>query len=131
MDGLKSSQNEQRLMAEKSQRNIVKKYLTQATGDPIQSALISNTIPGKVYGDTLDVGLGTRNSIMKSFGLGGQPTQAPGLLGNLAGLGNTPNTGLLGNVGNIPNLANTANTLGWLGGNNSTLGILSTEFWLI
>ena len=37
---LRSTQNEQRLMAEKSQRNILKKYLTQATGDPIQSALI-------------------------------------------------------------------------------------------
>ena len=57
--GLKCSQNEGRLMAEKSQRNLLRKYLTQATGDPIQSALISNTIPGKGYGDTLDVGLGT------------------------------------------------------------------------
>ena len=94
---LKSSQNEQRLMAEKSQRNILKKYLTQATGDPIQSALISNTIPGKGYGDTLDVGLGTKSSIMQSLGLS-QAAQTPSLLGGLTGLGNTTNTGLLGNV---------------------------------
>ncbi len=122
---LKSSQNEQRLMAEKSQRNILKKYLTQATGDPIQSALISNTIPGKGYGDTLDVGLGTKSSIMQSLGLS-QAAQTPSLLGGLTGLGNTTNTGLLGNVGNMATLANTASTLGGLGGNNSTLGTLST-----
>ena len=121
---LKSSQNEQRLMAEKSQRNILKKYLTQATGDPIQSALISNTIPGKGYGETLDVGLGTKSSIMQSLGLSANPTQT--MLSPLAGLGNTGNTGLLGNVSNIAGLANTANTLGGLTGNNSTLGTLGT-----
>ena len=77
--GLQCSQNEQRLLAEKSQRNILRKYLTQATGDPIQSAFISRTIPGKGYGDTLDVGLGTKNSIMQSLGIT-QPAQNTGLL---------------------------------------------------
>ena len=89
---LKSSYNEQRLLAEKSQRNILKKYLTQATGDPIKSAEISRTIPGKGYGDTLDVGLGTKSNIMQSFGGSLQPTQG--------GLGNTQNTGLVGITGN-------------------------------
>ena len=47
--GMKCTQNEGRLLSEKAQRNILKKYLTQATGDPIQSALISSTIPGKDF----------------------------------------------------------------------------------
>jgi len=108
--GIRCTQNEQRLMEEKSQRNLLKKYLTQATGDPIQSALISSTIQGKGYGDNFDVGLGTKRSIMQSLGLSNQPTQNTNLLGTLAGLGQTQNTGLLGS----------------LGGNNNTLGNLST-----
>ena len=113
--GLKCSQNEQRLLAEKSQRNILRKYLTQATGDPIQSAFISRTIPGKGYGDTLDVGLGTKNSIMQSLGIT-QPAQNTGLLSSLIGSQSFANqgTGLM-------------NPLGGLGGNTgSTLGTLST-----
>ena len=58
--GLRCNQNEQRLMQEKEQRNLLKKYLTQQTGDPIQSALISSTIPGKGALDDFDVGLGSR-----------------------------------------------------------------------
>ena len=111
--GLKCSQNEQRLMAEKSQRNILRKYLTQATGDPIQSALISSTIPGKGFGDTLDVGLGTRSSIMQSLGLAPQ-TQSPGLLGTLGGLGATQSPGLLGSLGGTTNTLGTLGTLGSL-----------------
>ena len=111
--GLKCSQNEQRLMAEKSQRNILRKYLTQATGDPIQSALISSTIPGKGFGDTLDVGLGTRSSIMQSLGLAPQ-TQSPGLLGSLGGLGATQSPGLLGSLGGTTNTLGTLGTLGSL-----------------
>ena len=113
--GLKCSQNEQRLLAEKSQRNILRKYLTQATGDPIQSAFISRTIPGKGYGDTLDVGLGTKNSIMQSLGLG-QSSQNTGFLSSLIGSQSFANqgTGLM-------------NPLGGLGGNTgSTLGTLNT-----
>ena len=111
--GLKCSQNEQRLMAEKSQRNILRKYLTQATGDPIQSALISSTIPGKGFGDTLDVGLGTRSSIMQSLGLAPQ-TQSPGLLGSLGGLGATQSPSLLGSLGGNTNTLGTLGTLGSL-----------------
>ena len=111
--GLKCSQNEQRLMAEKSQRNILRKYLTQATGDPIQSALISSTIPGKGFGDTLDVGLGTRSSIMQSLGLAPQ-TQSPGLLGTLGGLGATQSPSLLGSLGGTTNTLGTLGTLGSL-----------------
>ena len=112
--GLKCSQNEERLMAEKSQRNLLRKYLTQATGDPIQSALISNTIPGKGYGDTLDVGLGTKNSIMQSLGITPQQSQGTNLLSSLISLKQPANTnpGLLGSVGNLAGLG---------GNNNSTL----------
>jgi hypothetical protein len=137
--GLKCSQNEQRLMAEKSQRNILRKYLTQATGDPIQSALISSTIPGKGFGDTLDVGLGTRSSIMQSLGLAPQ-TQSPGLLGTLGGLGATQSPGLLGSLGGLgatqsPSLlgslgglgaTQSPGLLGSLGGTTNTLGTLGT-----
>ena len=117
--GLKCSQNEERLMAEKSQRNLLRKYLTQATGDPIQSALISNTIPGKGYGDTLDVGLGTKNSIMQSLGITPQQSQGTNLLSSLISLKQPANTnpGLLGSVGNLAGLG---------GNNNSTLGTLGT-----
>jgi hypothetical protein len=129
--GLKCTQNEQRLYEEKAQRNLLRKYLTQAGGDPIQSALISNTIPGKGFGDTFDVGLGTKRSIMQSLGLGAQPAQT-NLLGSLAGLGQPQpvNTGLLGNIGNVASLANTVNQgtglMNSLGGNTSTLGTLGT-----
>ena len=122
--GLKCSQNEQRLMAEKSQRNILRKYLTQATGDPIQSALISSTIPGKGFGDTLDVGLGTRSSIMQSLGLAPQ-TQSPGLLGTLGGLGATQSPGLLGSLGGL-GATQSPSLLGSLGGTTNTLGTLGS-----
>ena len=122
--GLKCSQNEQRLMAEKSQRNILRKYLTQATGDPIQSALISSTIPGKGFGDTLDVGLGTRSSIMQSLGLAPQ-TQSPGLLGTLGGLGATQSPSLLGSLGGL-GATQSPGLLGSLGGTTNTLGTLGT-----
>ena len=122
--GLKCSQNEQRLMAEKSQRNILRKYLTQATGDPIQSALISSTIPGKGFGDTLDVGLGTRSSIMQSLGLAPQ-TQSPGLLGTLGGLGATQSPSLLGSLGGL-GATQSPGLLGSLGGTTNTLGTLGS-----
>ena len=124
--GLKCSQNEQRLMAEKSQRNILRKYLTQATGDPIQSALISSTIPGKGFGDTLDVGLGTRSSIMQSLGLASQ-TQSPGLLGTLGGLGATQSPSLLGSLGGTTNTLGTLGSLANLGKSQSAnTGLLSS-----
>ncbi len=115
--GLKCSQNEQRLQAEKSQRNLLKKYLTQATGDPIQSALISNNVQGKGYGESLDVGLGTRASIMQSLGLA-QPTQSPNLLGSLTGLGQPTfaSPGLLGNMGSMLQPTQSPNLLGSLTG---------------
>lgn len=122
--GLKCTQNEQRLQQEKAQRNLLKKYLTQQSGDPIQSALISSKIPGKGYGDTFDVGLGTRSSIMQSLGLS-QPAQSTGLLGstpllgNTLGLGNSTNTlGNLSALGGLSNLANGPNA------NPSLLGSL-------
>ena len=106
-NGLKSSQNEGRLMTEKTQRNILKRYLTQATGDPIQSALISNTIPGRGAGDTFDVGLGTKSSIMQSLGLSNQAPFNSSLLSSFGG-----NNSMLGNLGNISNLgkSSSANT---------------------
>ena len=123
--GIKCSQNEQRLMAEKSQRNILRKYLTQATGDPIQSALISNTIPGKGFGDTLDVGLGTKSNIMQSLALSSQ-TQSPGLLGSLGGLGATQSPGLLGSLGGNTNTLGTLGNLANLGkSQNANTGLLS------
>ena len=113
--GLKSTQNEQRLMAEKQQRNLLKKYLTQQTGDPIKSALISNIIPGRGAGDTFDVGLGTKSSIMQSLGLINQQTPNTNLIGGLTCLGNSANQSM-----------GLMNSLGGLGGNNSTLSNLST-----
>ena len=130
--GLKCTQNEQRLQEEKAQRNLLRKYLTQAGGDPIQSALISSTIPGKGFGDTFDVGLGTKSSIMQSLGLNAQPAQTTNLLTPLVGLGQTQtvNTGLLGNIGNVAALGNTVNQgtglMNSLGGNTSTLGTLGS-----
>ena len=113
--GLRCTQNEQRLMQEKEQRNLLKRYLIQQTGDPIQSALISSTIPGRGAGDTFDIGLGTRADIMKSLGI--TPPQ-------------TQNTGLLGNLNNLASMANTANQgmslMNSLSGNRSSLSSLAT-----
>ena len=110
--GLRCNQNEQRLMQEKEQRNLLKKYLIQQTGDPIQSALISSTIPGKGALDDFDVGLGSRSSILRTLGIQNQPAQS-GLFGNT-------NNNLLGNLGTLGSLASLA------GGNNSSLRNLST-----
>ena len=67
--GIKCTQNEQRLLQEKQQRNLLKKYLTLQTGDPIQSSLISNTIPGRGALDDFDIGLGSRRSILSQLGI--------------------------------------------------------------
>lgn len=107
--GLKCSQNEQRLMQEKAQRNLLKKYLIQQTGDPIQSSLISSTIPGKGALDDFDVGLGTRSNILRQLGIPAESNQS-NLLGGLSGLAGS-------NMNN--------NFLGSLGGNNSALSNLS------
>ena len=52
-------------MQEKAPRNLLRRFLIQQTGDPIQSSLISRTIPGKGALDDFDFGLGTRSSILK------------------------------------------------------------------
>lgn len=142
--GLRCSQNENRLMQEKQQRNILKKYLTQQTGDPIKSALISNTIPGRGALDDFDVGLGTRSSIMSQLGLSNMsgPAQNQSLLssignlGTLANLGrsSTADTGLLSSLvslaGSSNNNANILSSLGGLGtglmGNSNSGGVLGS-----
>ena len=120
--GIKCVQNERRLAEEKSQRNLLKKYLTQATGDPIQSALISSTIQGKGFGDTFDVGLGPKKTVMQSLA----SSQVPNT--NLISQIPATNPGLLGNVGNAISMVNTVNQgaglVNSLGGNTSTLGTL-------
>ena len=120
--GIKCVQNERRLAEEKSQRNLLKKYLTQATGDPIQSALISSTIQGKGFGDTFDVGLGPKKTVMQSLA----SSQVPNT--NLLSQIPATNPGLLGNVGNAVSMVNTVNQGAGLvnsfGGNTSTLGTL-------
>ena len=120
--GIKCVQNERRLAEEKSQRNLLKKYLTQATGDPIQSALISSTIQGKGFGDTFDVGLGPKKTVMQSLA----SSQVPNT--NLLSQIPATNPGLLGNVGNAISMVNTVNQgaglVNSLGGNTSTLGTL-------
>ena len=120
--GIKCVQNERRLAEEKSQRNLLKKYLTQATGDPIQSALISSTIQGKGFGDTFDVGLGPKKTVMQSLA----SSQVPNT--NLFSQIPATNPGLLGNVGNAISMVNTVNQgaglVNSLGGNTSTLGTL-------
>ncbi len=120
--GIKCVQNERRLAEEKSQRNLLKKYLTQATGDPIQSALISSTIQGKGFGDTFDVGLGPKKTVMQSLA----SSQVPNT--NLLSQIPATNPGLLGNVGNAVSMVNTVNQgaglVNSLGGNTSTLGTL-------
>ena len=120
--GIKCTQNERRLQEEKAQRNLLKKYLTQATGDPIQSALISSTIQGKGFGDTFDVGLGPKKTVMQSLA----SSQVPNT--NLLSQIPATNPGLLGNVGNAISMVNTVNQgaglVNSLGGNTSTLGTL-------
>ena len=120
--GIKCVQNERRLAEEKSQRNLLKKYLTQATGDPIQSALISSTIQGKGFGDTFDVGLGPKKTVMQSLA----SSQVPNT--NLLSQIPATNPSLLGNVGNAISMVNTVNQgaglVNSLGGNTSTLGTL-------
>ena len=113
--GLKSTQNEQRLMQEKQQRNLLKKILTQQTGDPIKASLISNTIPGRGAGENFDLGLGTKSDILKSLGLGNQTNLSsvasnPGLLSSLVSNNNSltgSNAG--GLLSSLVNLANTSN----------------------
>ena len=141
--GVKCSQNEQRLMQEKQQRNLLKKYLTLQTGDPIQSSLISNTIPGRGALDDFDVGLGTRSSILRQLGIQDQPNSS-NLLGNLGGLSsligrnnnsllglsNNNNSGLLSSLVGMAkqpnNNGNILSSLGGLGtgllGNNASSG---------
>ena len=127
--GLKSTQNEQRLMKEKQQRNLLKKILTQQTGDPIKSSLISNIIPGRGAGDDFDIGLGTRSNILKSLGLDNKTnlssvSRNPGLLSSLisnnnslTGLGNSNSGGLLSSLVNLASTSNNnSNILSSLGG---------------
>lgn len=110
--GLKCSQNEERLMQEKEQRNLLKKYLTQQTGDPIQSALISNTIPGRGALNDFDVGLGSRSNLLNL--LGGNPSQSS-LLGNLGG-----NNSTLSGLNTLSSLAKISNS------NTTNPGLLSS-----
>ena len=122
--GIKSSQNDQRLMQEKQQRNLLRKYLTQQSGDPIQSSLISSMIPGKGALDDFDVGLGTRSSILSKLGgLGGNQSNLLGLGGNQSGLlgslAGNQNNSVLGNLG-------TMGTLASLAGGNQNAGLLNS-----
>ena len=78
----------------KGEKKFFKKYLTQQRGDPIQSALISSTIPGKSSLGDFDVGLDSRSSILN------QPTQG-GLLGSI-------NNNLLGNLDTLGGLTSMA-----------------------
>ena len=152
--GIRCAQNEDRLFQEKAQRNLLKKYLTQQTGDPIQSSLISNTIPGKGALDDFDVGLGTKNSIISKLGsslfgnnpqamanqnssnilgsIGSLAGQNNGLLSSLAGPDNS-NSGLLSSLVNLAgtpnNNGNILSSLGGLGtglfgGNSNSGGLL-------
>jgi len=112
--GVRCTQNEDRLFQEKAQRNLLKKYLTQATGDPIQSSLISSTIPGKGALDDFDVGLGTKSSIISKLG---------GSLGAQALSGS--NNNILGSIGSLASSNNgLLNSL--VGGNNNNAGLLSS-----
>ena len=112
--GVRCSQNEDRLFQEKAQRNLLKKYLTQATGDPIQSSLISSTIPGKGALDDFDVGLGTKSSIISKLA---------GSLGPQAF--SSQNNNILGSIGSLASSNNgLLNSL--VGGNNNNTGLLSS-----
>ena len=150
--GARCTQNEERLFQEKAQRNLLKRYLTQATGDPIQSSLISNTIPGKGALDDFDVGLGTKSSIISKLGsslFGNNPqlmanqnsSNILGTIGSLAGqnngllnsLGGGNNSGLLSSLVNLAgtpnNNGNILSSLGGLGtglfgGNTNSGGLL-------
>ena len=116
--GVRCNQNEERLFQEKAQRNLLKKYLTQATGDPIQSSLISNTIPGKGALDDFDVGLGTKSSIISKLGsslLGSNPQFAQ----------NQNNTNILSQIGSLAG-QNKGLFSSLVGGNNNNSGILSS-----
>jgi hypothetical protein len=135
--GIKSSQNDQRLMQEKQQRNLLRKYLTQQSGDPIQSSLISSMIPGKGALDDFDVGLGTRSSILSKLGgLGGNQSNLLGLGGNQSGLlgslAGNQNNSVLGNLGTMGTLASlaggnqNAGLLNSLASNNNNSGLLSS-----
>jgi hypothetical protein len=151
--GIRCAQNEDRLFQEKAQRNLLKKYLTQQTGDPIQSTFISNTIPGKGALDDFDVGLGTKNSIISKLGsslfgnnpqamnnqnsnilstIGSLAGQNNGLLSSLAGPDNS-NSGLLSSLVSLAetpnNNGNILSSLGGLGtglfgGNTNSGGLL-------
>ena len=126
--GLKSTQNEQRLFQEKEQRNLLKKYLTLQTGDPIQSSLISNTIPGRGALDDFDIGLGSRSSILSQLGIQNQ-LQGGNLLGGLSSLAGGNNSNLLGLGGNRSSLSNLS-SIGALtslaNSKNSNSGLLSS-----
>ena len=148
--GVRCSQNEERLFQEKAQRNLLKRYLTQATGDPIQSSLISNTIPGKGALDDFDVGLGTKSSIISTlFGnnpqamanqnsgnllstIGSLSGQNNGLLNSLAGGANSGLLSSLVNLAGTPNNnGNILSSLGGLGtglfgGNSNSGGLLGS-----
>ena len=122
--GIKCTQNEQRLLQEKQQRNLLRKYLTLQTGDPIQSSLISNTIPGRGALDDFDIGLGTRSSILSQLGIQDQPkgNNLLGTLGGLSSLAGGNNSNLLGLGGNNSALSN---NLSALGNNLSSLGTIA------
>ena len=129
------------------QRNLLKKRITQQTGDPIKSSFISNTIPGRGAGDDYDIGLGTRTNIIKSLGLGSQ-TNLSGIAKNrgilsslvsnynsLTGLGNSNSDGLLSSLVNLATPNNKGNILRNLGGlvigllgntNNTCSGLLGS-----
>ena len=148
--GIRSSQNQQRLMQEKEQRNLLKRLLTQQTGDPIQSSFISNTIPGRGAFDDFDIGLGKRSDVLRQLGLpntGNSSLLSSSLLGNngssLANLGslaslasNNGNSGLLssliGLAGTPNNNSNILSSLGGLGtgllgsGNSGGSGLLGS-----
>ena len=82
----------------KGAKKSFKKYLTQQKGDPIQSTLISSTIPGKGSLGDFDVGLGCKNSILRKLWTQKQPAQS-GLLGSI-------NNNLLGNLDTLDSLTN-------------------------
>ena len=114
--GIKSSQNQERLMQEKEQRNLLKRFLTQQTGDPIQSSFISNTIPGKGALDDFDIGLGRRSDLLRQFGGAGNSS----LLNNGNSLFGNTGRSSLANLSSLGSLASLANS------NNSNTGLLSS-----
>ena len=125
--GLKCTQNEERLMQEKQQRNLLKRFLTLQTGDPIQSTLISNTIPGRGALDDFDVGLGTKSSILRQLGIQDQPKNS-NLLGTLGGLSSLAgnNSNLLGNNNALGNLNSLGSLASLANSNSGNSGLLSS-----